>query len=191
MKLVGISQRVDFNSVHQETRDCLDQRWWNFLKQCDLIPIVLPNNLGLVNLILENIVIEGRILTGGNETPERNDVENYLIKFSLEKKIPLIGVCHGMQMIQKYFNVSLYPVANQVNDKQEVIIHEKLTVVNSYHDYGTYEHHEDFEIFGKSKDGIIKAIKHKFFPVFGIMWHPERYQEIKELDYDLFGKIFK
>jgi gamma-glutamyl-gamma-aminobutyrate hydrolase PuuD len=190
MNLVGISQRVDFHASHQENRDCLDQRWWDFLKTCHLTPLILPNNINLVAELLQNLVVSGIILTGGNQTPERDEVEIYLTKFAIHKKIPLIGVCHGMQVIQRYYNVLLYPVDNQVTESQEIIISGAPAIVNSYHNLGTYENHSDFEVFAKTKDGIIKAIKHKSFPITGIMWHPERNQPLRIMDIKLFEEIF-
>ncbi|NBX83990.1 MAG: hypothetical protein EBQ95_00090 [Gammaproteobacteria bacterium] len=190
MNLVAITQRVEIVSSYKESRDCLDQRWWDFLNQCDLMPLILPNDILLVEKLLKQIEIKGIILTGGNQTVERSEVENYLIKFAIEKQMPLIGVCHGMQMVQKYFNIPLYPVANQVVSQQEIFINEKISIVNSYHDYGTYDNHDNFDVFAKTKDGIVKAIKHKKIPILGIMWHPERNQQFIERDCQLFKEVF-
>jgi gamma-glutamyl-gamma-aminobutyrate hydrolase PuuD len=186
MKLVGISQRVDFQASYHESRDCLDQRWCNFFKTCYLTPLIFPNDTQLVAELLQNIVVNGIILTGGNQTPERDDVEFYLIKYAIQKQIPLIGVCHGMQMIQRYFNVPLYPVDNQVTESQEILMYGKPVIVNSFHKLGTYDNHFDFDVFARTKEGIIKAIRHKLLPIMGVMWHPERNHPFQKNDIKLF-----
>ena len=44
MKRVGLTMRVDrYSSLNQRT-DAIDQRWFCFLKKCDLFPVLLPNN---------------------------------------------------------------------------------------------------------------------------------------------------
>lgn len=45
MKLIGVTQRVEIIQEYSEKRDSLDQKWFEFLNKCDLIPILLPNNL--------------------------------------------------------------------------------------------------------------------------------------------------
>ena len=36
-------------------------------------------------------------------TLKRNKVEKSIIKFSIKNKIPLLGVCRGMQLVNIYF----------------------------------------------------------------------------------------
>ena len=89
MKYVGLTMRVENLSKIDENRDCIDQRWYNFLDACNLLPILIPN---LDHFVSEKYLnkLSGVILTGGNSlshlggnAPEREVVENKLIKCNL------------------------------------------------------------------------------------------------------------
>ena len=190
MKKIAISQRIDKIASYNETRDALDQRWWNLFNICDLTPIIFPNDLSLAYKMLECFALDGVILTGGNQSQERLEVESLLIEFSIMRNIPLLGICHGMQMIQHYFGIPLIKAANHVKELQEILIDGQPEIVNSYHDYGSFEITDEFIVWAKAHDGMIKAIKHSQYPLTGIMWHPERIMPFAKRDIQLIKTIF-
>ena len=44
-KIIGVTQRVDFVSPHDEYRDALDQRLINWVSQAGCIAVPIPNTL--------------------------------------------------------------------------------------------------------------------------------------------------
>ena len=65
-------------------------------------------------------------------------------------------------------------------------------VVNSYHNWGITcdglaKSLNPLAMYGESE---VEAFKHHNFPFFGIMWHPERYSELRNSDLSLFRKVF-
>ena len=42
---VAITQRVDFVQGHDESRDCLDQKWMQFFAEINIIPIPIMNKM--------------------------------------------------------------------------------------------------------------------------------------------------
>jgi putative glutamine amidotransferase len=190
MKLIAITQRIDDIQHYQEKRDALDQRWWDLLSHCNIIPIILPNHLMLAKQMIKYIKIDGIILSGGNHSEERDELELYLIENALQQSIPLLGICHGMQMIQKYFNVTLEEIENHIAATQEITIHNELSIVNSYHRYGTKQSPSILPVWAKAHDGVVKAIKHVTYPLTGIMWHPERLVPFNTRDIQLLKDIF-
>jgi len=190
MKLIAITQRSDNIHARDETRDALDQRWWLFLNACGLTPLILPNELTHASDLLSKINVEGVLLTGGSHSPTRESIENYLLDFVQQQQLPLLGVCHGMQQIQKFFGISLEKISHHVCAEQEIFIHNKLTIVNSYHDYGTTVTNPLLTVWARAHDGIVKAIKHDTLPIFGIMWHPERMMPFAQQDIELMQNIF-
>ncbi len=190
MKIVAVTQRVDSVEKYREKRDALDQRWCHLLTKCDLIPLVIPNRIEVVQSLLEKIPLDGIVLTGGNDTPERKCVENILLDKAISDRLPLLGVCHGMQSIQRYFNIILEPVKNHVCDKQEIVINGKSDTVNSYHELGTNYTASPLKVWARAADGIIKAVQHEQLPITGIMWHPERIVPYAERDINLIKNIF-
>jgi len=90
---------------------------YTFLVSCGLIPILIPNHIPLANDILNNIELKGVLLTGGNdlmpleETPsDRDNLENHILKWCMNERIPILGVCRGMQLILRHFNNPIVPV---------------------------------------------------------------------------------
>ena len=95
--------------------DFLDHYWLNFFDKKKYEFLLVPNSTKLATkLIKNNKNIDLIIIPGGNDLFEKSKisisrlkVENLLIKFSIVKKIPLLGVCRGMQHINHYFGGSL------------------------------------------------------------------------------------
>lgn len=207
MKRIAVTQRVDFISSYSEKRDALDQRWVEFLQTIKLSPIIIPNNIDYVKQLIENNSIDGILLTGGNSlakyqggAPERDKVEKILIQYACAKKIPLLGVCRGMQMIQDYFNNPLSKISGHVAKRQSLVVKEgfKLTKiiknfkdVNSFNEYGSYNVNGDLSLVASSLDGVIMSIEHKHHKIFGVMWHSEREFPFNKNDQDMFKKIFE
>jgi gamma-glutamyl-gamma-aminobutyrate hydrolase PuuD len=122
---------------------------------------------------------------GGN-APERDETESLLIKYSIENKIPLIGVCRGMQKILDYFGETLEKVTDHVGVEHSIFFKGQNRKVNSYHNWGVKEISSQFNVLAKSVDGCIESIEHKEHSILGVMWHPERNLEFENLDIDLF-----
>lgn len=163
-----------------ERRDALDQNWGEFLMLTGGLPIILPNNIKLVQYILNEIEFDGIVLSGGNtlysyggKAPERDIVDDYLIEHAIINKIPLLGVCRGMQSVVNYFGGILNRVGNHV--KIDHAINGDITrVVNSYHNYGCDSLPDSLIVKARSEDGNVESINHNSLPILGIMWHPER-----------------
>lgn len=198
MKLILITQRVEIVHKYNERRDCLDQKWSNFILECGFVPLICPNNLVVTEKLLKKVNISGIILSGGNnllkhggEAPERDILENYLIDYSLKKHLPLIGVCRGMQVIMDYFNMKMVSVENHINKNHTLNYKNAQITVNSFHSLGAFETSEEFYVDCKSEDGVLEKIKHKTYSIHGIMWHPERNVPFNDNDIRLFKEIFK
>lgn len=194
---VAVTQRVDLIDSCNERRDALEQNWMSFLDKCELLPVLIPNCLKTAMKLVSELKPTSILLTGGNslvdyggDASERDSVETFLFEHAMENKLPVLGVCRGMQFIQNYFGVKLHKVKGHVTPNQEIFANGKKIEVNSYHDFGTTESVEDLEVWAKAEDGVIKAIKHRTLPIMGIMWHPERIEEYRPEDITLFRTFF-
>ncbi len=197
MKKILVSLRVTEAQTYKERRDALDQRWFDFLLACNLLPVLLPNHLPTVQAIVAENDFSGILLTGGNslakyggDAPERDEIESYLTHFAVTHAIPLLGVCRGMQVIQDYFDEELFPISGHVQKEQTIMIYDCPMTVNSYHNQGTTQMTEIFNVWAKAEDNIVKAISHKEYPLTGIMWHPERLSPFRDDDVRLFKEFF-
>ena len=83
---IGISLRVMNAENYSEKRDGLSQDWSKFFEKFDSIPIFIPNNMENVKSYLENIGINGIILSGGDnigDTPKRDKTELEIINYCI------------------------------------------------------------------------------------------------------------
>lgn len=198
MKFIAVTQRVDIVSSYNERRDALDQRWTDFLTECKYVPFLLPNNKEAVEAMFSKFEVGGILLTGGNSlceyggnAKERDCLEMYLLEFSIRRKIPLIGVCRGMQVIQNFFGVSLNKIQNHVAISHNISLDGQTCLVNSYHDWGTSSSVPCLKIVATSADGIVESVRHEEYDIHGFMWHPERNNPFHLDDIRLFRTIFK
>ena len=180
-----VSMRNDYFSKINESRDCIDQKLNQWIIELGFVPLLVPN-LKINNFFFEksNLNISGIIISGGNDInikSTRYFVEKKLLQYSIKKKIPVLGICHGMQMMSSYEGGSLEKIKNHVK-KKHLIINKSLTnnypkKVNSYHKFTITKLSNNFDIICTCNKGSIEAIKHVKYNWLGWMWHPEREKE--------------
>ena len=103
---------------------------------------------------------------------------------SLYKKIPILGVCLGHQIIGQVFGSKIIQAKRLMHGKTSKIISKKVGILKNlpksfeatrYHsliiDKKSLSRH--LEITAESKDGLIMAIQHKNYDVHGVQFHPE------------------
>lgn len=197
MKYLAVTQRMETDEKTGIQKDSLDERWFDFFSQCALTPILFPNRTSIAKDLMEGLEISGILLTGGNslegyggKAAERDAMEYFLLSQAAAKQIPLIGVCRGMQVIQTFFGVKLHRVEDHVQPKQMISVNGSNVVVNSYHEWGTRETVEDLSVWAVAPDGIVKAVQHKKLPIFGVMWHPERFDRFRNEDIEFFNNVY-
>ena len=129
---------------------------------------------------------DGIIFPGGIKfTP----YDRYLLEMAIEKKIPVLGICLGMQMMSCYKkDIEILDVEghNQESDfelthsvkiskssKLFEIIGKEEIMVNSFHKR-CINLNELFDICAVSDDGTIEGIEYKGDSLcIGVQWHPE------------------
>ena len=202
---IGISLRIDKIQSYNENRDAISQEWTKLLEKCGITPILIPNNLTNIKNFLQELEIKGIILSGGDnigEFPERDRTENELIEYSLKNKIPILGVCRGMQILNKFFgggvienendnHVKLNHKITILNSRFKEVFDDTKIEVNSFHNniIRKVELNNDSDIFAiDERDNTIEGFFHLKYPIFGVMWHPER--KSNEKSSQLLNEIF-
>lgn len=196
-KLILVSQRVDVIESYGETRDALDQQWSSFLHEIDCLALPVANFPESVPTLLERINPDGILLTGGSSLVEyggnshkRDETDHLLLDYALEKKIPLFGVCRGMQSIAHYFQSPLQEITGHVATVHPVL-GELSREVNSYHSLGLPSLDPTiFHVFCRSPEGYIEGFTHQSQPIMGILWHPERNQPFHPDDLERMRTFF-
>tara|TARA_R110000868_G_scaffold358691_1_gene620409 strand:+ start:1419 stop:1955 length:537 start_codon:yes stop_codon:yes gene_type:complete len=160
---IGITQRV---LMHKgRAHDSLDHAWYNYLSGHELI--VIPNRLCLPFPDIDLLLI-----TGGDDHPVRNQIEHELVNSMLSHNLPIIGVCHGCQLLTQKLGGTVVPVDDHMDSYHEVTYHGKLHLVNSYHNLRIEHPPEGATVLARDPDGHAEAWIYE--RTAGIMWHPER-----------------
>lgn len=203
MKRIGITQRVERVQSYSERRDCLDQRWSAFVLELGYIPLPLPNvSPDQVAKLLDALSLDALLFSGGNTitrldpsahdaAPERDAFESALLGEALERNIPVVGVCRGMQIINLSMGGTLTPMSGHVAVRHTVSsmdVHNQLPeTVNSYHNWGIPSEGlaNDLRPMALDDEGYVEAFRHAEKPLLGMMWHPEREAPFNPLDIEL------
>ncbi|MFW6022733.1 MAG: gamma-glutamyl-gamma-aminobutyrate hydrolase family protein [Halanaerobiaceae bacterium] len=192
------------------------------------LPVILPVSSN--KIVIEEYVnkIDGLLLTGGSDIdpliygenplpgirgidPLRDGFEIDLVRYARKKKLPILGVCKGCQVLNISFGGTLYQdIASQldnvlkhnqeaprwyathrVNIRKDTVLHEiigKTTIkVNSIHHQSIKNISPSFNISAEADDNIIEAIEYKTDDfIMGIQWHPETMWKNSDDNYRIF-----
>ena len=103
---------------------------------------------------------------------------------SLYKKIPILGVCLGHQIIGQVFGSKIIQARKLMHGKTSKIYSKKTGILkNLPKKFEATRYHsliidkkslsKDLEITAETKDGIIMAVHHKNYDIHGVQFHPE------------------
>jgi putative glutamine amidotransferase len=183
MKKIAISLRVASIGKYEEKRDSISYDWLKFFNKLDIFPILIPNLIQDLELFLDEVKIDGIILSGGDNIGEdemRDSTEKKIITYGIKKNLPIIGICRGMQVLNLNFNgkVRFNEAIDHAGKKHEIQLKEEKLIINSYHN-NLIKNEDELgdnlkSIAIASNDKTIEGFKHEKLPIFGIMWHPER-----------------
>ena len=131
----------------------------------------------------------------GGVNDDRDDLERKLLDKAFERKMPVLGICRGMQVMNVFLGGTLWPDIGQggfdggihrEGEGSEPPIGDiphwtemegKEFEVTSHHHQGVRQLGKDLQVISKSSDGMIEAVKHETLPWFAVQWHPERTSE--------------
>lgn len=164
------------------------------------IPIILPltSDADVITQLLGTI--QGLLLTGGHDVDpglygeerlpecgasckERDEMETELRKQALEKNMPILGICRGIQFLNVYLGGTLYQdlvkqrpsnVEHHQKPPYDIPIHDidiledgslfqllntKKLSVNSYHHHAIKRKADALKTMAVSEDGIVEAVE--------------------------------
>lgn len=209
--VIGITCSYDF----RENRYFLAEAYVDAVSRAGGMPVILPGIANIQSLTPYLKSIQGLVLAGGGDvdpayfneephpalgeiTPDRDRFEIMLVKAAMRKKMPILGICRGIQVLNiacggtvmqhipseirkplKHSQLAprSHPSHRIFIDGSSRLARISMTAVakvNSFHHQAVRVPAPGFIVSARSSDGVIEAIenpKYKF--VLGVQWHPE------------------
>lgn len=143
--------------------------------------------------------------------PQRDELEQRLLVYALEHKLPILGICRGMQFINVHMGGTLHqdispfynetPQADTIYPRKRILIEPESrlsqilgytsTRVNSLHNQAVNLPGKDIRLVAREPNGVVQALELTTSDfVMGIQWHPEYLPQI-ETQQRLFRELVK
>jgi len=128
------------------------------------------------------------IISPGPGNPNQSGNCIKIVK-ALNKKIPILGVCLGHQIIGQVFGSNIIQANKLMHGKTSIIKSKKIGILkNLPSEFEATRYHsliidkktlsDQLEITAETKDGIIMGIMHKEYNIHGVQFHPESIKTI-------------
>lgn len=127
----------------------------------------------------------------------RDKFENSILRLALEKKLPILGICRGLQLVNVFLGGTLFQhidghkgssdnedVTHEIKVNQNSLLYSIVRlengVVNSSHHQAIDKIAPCLKVSSRSSDGIIESLEwedsNDKSPLLLVQWHPERMQ---------------
>ena len=131
----------------------------------------------------------------------RDELEARLIRQALDRRLPLLGICRGAQLVNVCFGGTLHrDLAGFYKEEPEVrtilpnkrillaagtkladLLGRDLRRVNALHRQAIDRLGRGLRVAARDRNGIVQAIEHESLPfVVGVQWHPEYLPQVPE-----------
>jgi len=123
------------------------------------------------------------VISPGPGRPEDSNISLEVIRHFGRIK-PVLGVCLGHQAIGYVFGAKIEKASSIMHGKTSDVVHDGKTIYTGlpcrfsagrYHSLIVNEESlpADLEVAAKTEDGVIMGLRHKYFPIEGVQFHPE------------------
>ena len=127
--------------------------------------------------------IKGIILSGGPSTVTARKFQS-IPKVIFKKKIPILGICYGLQLIAKLFGGKIKPSRKRREFGRAFLLKKKSSLLtkNFYNSKtSVWMSHEDaviklpnkFRMIASTKDSKLTIIENSKDKIYGVQFHPE------------------
>ncbi len=137
------------------------------------------------------------LISPGPKDPAHAGISNPLIK-AFYKKIPILGVCLGLQCINEAFGGHTMRAPLPMHGKTSRVAHTNRGIFTGmptpftaarYHSLAVNPDGNPLEITATCEDGVIMGMSHRRFPLHGVQFHPESF--LTEFGYLIVENFFR
>jgi para-aminobenzoate synthetase component II len=128
--------------------------------------------------------LAGILVSPGPGDPDGAGVSLDAIRFAVEREMPLLGVCLGMQALAAAFGASVVRAPTLVHGESSQVTHDAKGYLRGmplpfpgarYHslcvDASTLP--DELYVSALADDGVVMGIRHRTLPIEGVQFHPE------------------
>ena len=193
MLKIGITSNI--KEYYKGYIDFIDHYWLDYFEKKNINYYLVPNKKKLSKKKIKEINL--LIIPGGNDVSNvlktskiRNIIEKNLIKIFFKKKIPILGICRGAQLLNKSFGGKITKIKKHMRTRHNIfftnreIIKKNFLNVNSFHNDGIKKNDlsKSFKVLASDKHKNIEMFISNNKKIIGTMWHPEREKSTQLLD---------
>ncbi len=132
---------------------------------------------------LENLKPDRIVISPGPGVPSHAGLSKKVVR-KFAGVLPVFGVCLGHQAIAEEFGGQIVLAKKLMHGKTSEIFHDGKELFEGIHSPFTAARYHSlvvrrrslpgcFEIGASTKDGVVMAIRHRYFNVNGVQFHPE------------------
>lgn len=171
-----------------------------YVKFLGVEPIVIKNDELTLDKI-KSLKFSRILLSPGWGNPENSGVTMEVIDF-YKGKLPILGVCLGMQCIAKYFGAEIVRADEPCHGKNsEIFFDENSKIFKGFKQgFSATRYHSlmvnldkncesKIKIIAKTSDNIPMALKVESMDIYGVQFHPEAY--LTENGIDIFKNFLE
>jgi para-aminobenzoate synthetase component 2 len=123
------------------------------------------------------------VISPGPCTPKQAGISCDVVR-RFGEKTPILGVCLGHQCIGAAFGGEIIQAPSIMHGKLSDVRHDNQTIFRSLKNpFAAMRYHSlvinparfpaELEISARTIDNVIMAVRHKYFPIEGVQFHPE------------------
>ena len=142
--------------------------------------IIPPNDLSKIN---EYKNIKGIIFSGGPSTVTKGKFQS-VPKEIFAKKVPILGICYGLQLIAKLFGGKIKPSKKKREFGRAFLFKKRSSLLTKNffktskpvwmsHEDAVVQIPKNFKIIASTKESKLTIIENKKQKIYGVQFHPE------------------
>ena len=123
------------------------------------------------------------VVSPGPKDPQAAGISVPLIQ-ALHRRIPIFGVCLGMQSMNEAFGGITVRAPLPLHGKTSDISHEERGIfaglpspikVARYHSLAVTNISLELDVTARASDGVVVGLSHREYPLHGVQFHPESF----------------
>ena len=203
--------RIGITTSFEQGEQRLSRDYVRAVASAGGLPLVAPMGEQQTILAFANL-LDGLVVTGGpaitknligalpddirEPDPVRSDADALLLRACLDRRLPVLGICYGMQLLNALCGGSIYadvqrdqdgslahsekrgasdhPVELMADSRLRRILGAERLMVNTRHIQAVAHVAPCFRVAARASDNVVEAFENEDATLLGVQFHPEK-----------------